>query len=146
MRFKRIIRSRKRFQFMRQLYIELCWSLNQIPQNRLEYAKQVKLSASRIIRDVIIILLINYRLTSSRNGLIIPSTASSVITNCPPSNPIPPHVPRRKKTGSLTRAWYINLITSWRRIPTDGMPIPCYFKGSGWEKRRKFLQKIWDRQ
>ena len=36
-----------------------------------------------------------------------------------------------KKTGSLTPAWYISLITSWRRILADGIPIPWEMESTG---------------
>lgn len=67
-----------------------------------------------------------YRLTNSWYGLRSALRASSVMITFPPSIPTPPHVPMRKKIGSLTLAWYINLIISWRRILTEGMPIPCW--------------------
>lgn len=60
-----------------------------------------------------------------------PSTASSVMTTVPPSTPMPPHVPIRMNTGSLHFAWYINLIISCNRMPTDGTPMPWLIDSTG---------------
>lgn len=60
-----------------------------------------------------------------------PSTASSVMTVVPPSTPMPPHVPIRMKIGSLQRAWYISLIISCKRMPSDGTPIPWLMDKTG---------------
>lgn len=85
--------------------------------------------------------------TVSRYGLSCPSSASSVTTTVPGGNPMPPQVPiltsshhlvsfmclspHLMKTGSLTPAWYMSLMTSCRRIPAEGIPIPWEMERTG---------------
>lgn len=64
-------------------------------------------------------------LTITYAGSSIPFNASVVTTTVPGFKPNPPQVPSLKKYGSLTLAWYINLMSSCKRMPIDGMPIPC---------------------
>ncbi len=36
-----------------------------------------------------------------------------------------------KKMGFLTPAWYMSLMTSWRRMPAEGIPIPWEMESTG---------------
>ena len=82
----------------------------------------------------------------SRYGLSCPSSASSVTTTVPGGRPIPPQVPilaagvslvsvsvspHLMKTGSRTPAWYMSLMTSCRRMPAEGIPIPWEMESTG---------------
>ena len=44
-------------------------------------------------------------------------------------------------TGSLTPAWYMSLITSCRRIPADGIPIPWDMESTGPTLYMAYLRK-----
>lgn len=128
------VRVAQRSQFMRQLFIKLRRPLHQ-PSEDLLWTQDAHASDNETTLHTVL-----WPATVSGCGGIRtnsmelrsrPSTADSVITTVPPSTPIPPHVPIRMKTGSLHLAWYINLIISCSRMPTDGAPIPWLTHNTG---------------